>query len=66
MPRNSLRGRIVSMYHTIQKFAKVVNWSERKAYAIVNGKQEMTGADIEACCNALNVQIPDDMRELFF
>ena len=66
MPENNLRGRIISMYHSVQNFARSVKWSNRKAYDIVNGRQEMTGKDIDVMCNALNVQIPEEMRNLFF
>lgn len=63
---NNLRGRIIGMYHTLLNFSRVMNWSSRKTYDIVNGKQEPTSKDIEAMCAALNVQIPEDMRMLFF
>ena len=66
MRNDRLRGRIVSMYHSVKKFAEVIHWSTRKAYNIVNGKQEMTGKDIDEMCRVLNVTIPADMRELFF
>ena len=63
---NNLRGRIIAMYHTILNFSKVIHWSSRKAYDIVNGKQTMTSTDIDEMCEALDVQIPDQMRSLFF
>lgn len=63
---NNLRGRIIGMYHTLINFSKRMNWSTRKTYDIVNGKQEPTSKDIEAMCEALDVQIPEDMRLLFF
>lgn len=66
MPNNHLRGRIIAMYRSVQNFAKVMNWSTRRAYDIVNGKQEPTGKDIEAMCNALEIQVPEEMRLLFF
>lgn len=66
MEELNLRGRIISMYHSILNFGKHLHWSSRKTYDIVNGKQEPTGRDIEAMCNALNVTIPEDMRSLFF
>lgn len=66
MQENNLRGRIIAMYHSILNFSKVVKWSDRKAYAIVNGKQDPTSKDIEIMCNALDVRIPDEMRSLFF
>ena len=66
MVENNLRGRIVSMYNSVLAFGKALGWSARKTYDIVNGKQEPTAKDIEAMCAALNVQIPADMRSLFF
>lgn len=64
--KDNLRGRIISMYHSVKKFGEQLGWSTRKTYNIVNGKQEPTGKDIEAMCDALNIDIPDDMRSLFF
>ena len=66
MEEMTLRGRIISMYHTLKNFSKVLNWSSRKVYDIVNGKQVPDAKDIEAMCDALNVQIPAEMRILFF
>ena len=66
MLENNLRGRIISLYHSVQKFAKVVGWSNRKAYAIVNGSQEPTASDIQTMCHYLNIEIPADMMILFF
>ena len=54
------------MYHTVLNFGKALKWSSRKTYAIVNGKQEPTLRDMEAMCVALDVQIPEEMRSLFF
>ena len=66
MPENMLRGRIIAMYHTVLNFANAIGWSNRKAYDIVNGKQEPTCRDIEEMCSALKVDIPQQMKELFF
>jgi cell wall assembly regulator SMI1 len=66
MESNNLRGRIISMYHSVLSFGKALNWSSRKTYDIVNGKQEATSKDIEAMCAALDVTIPEEMRLLFF
>lgn len=66
MAENNLRGRIIAMYHTVLNFAKVIGWSSRKAYDIVNGKQFPSAIDIDAMCKVLNVEIPEDMRSLFF
>ena len=66
METNNLRGRIISMYHSVINFGRALHWSSRKTYDIVNGKQEPTAGDIEVMCTALNVEIPEDMRLLFF
>lgn len=66
MNRDILRGRIVSMYKSLLKFSKAINWSSRKTYDIINGRQEPTAKDIEDMCDVLQVEIPCDMRELFF
>lgn len=61
-----LRGRIVEMYGSIARFAEAIGWSARKVSYIVNGKQEPTGKEIEAMAEALQVEIPEDLRVLFF
>ena len=66
MCNDNLRGRIISMYRTVLNFGKALHWSTRKTYDIVNGKQEPTAKDIEAMCVALGVEIPEEMRILFF
>lgn len=66
MGYNNLRGRIIAKFHTITNFAKAVGWSNRKAYDVINGRQEMTTSDIETICNALEIEIPSEIRELFF
>ena len=66
MKPNELRGRIVALYGSINRFAEALGWSTRKASYIVNGKQEATGKEIEQMANALNVDIPDDLHALFF
>jgi len=66
MGYNNLRGRIIAKFRTIMNFAKAVGWSNRKAYDIINGRQEMTLNDMEVICSALEIEIPSDIRELFF
>lgn len=66
MKTNELRGRIVAMYGTIDAFAKAIGWSQRKVSYIVNGKQEPTGKDIERMADILRVEIPAELRLLFF
>lgn len=66
MEANKLRGRIISKYGTVLRFSETMKWSSRKTYDIVNGKQDPTGKEIEQMSDALDVQIPEEMRELFF
>ena len=66
MGYNNLRGRIIGKFHTIKNFAKAVYWSDRKAYDVINGRQEMTATDIDTICNALGIELPSEIRELFF
>ena len=64
--KDNLRGRIIMMYHSVKNFGERLGWSNRKTYNIVNGKQEPSGKDIEAMCVALDIEIPEEMRSLFF
>lgn len=66
MENHNLRGRIVTMYGTIGAFAKEIGWSPRKVSYIVNKKQEPTGKEIERMAEALKIEIPDDVRNIFF
>lgn len=66
MGYNNLRGRIIAKFHTVVNFANAVKWSKRKAYDILNGRQEMTLEDMETICVALEIEIPSEIRELFF
>ena len=65
MNENYLRGKVIGMYGSMLKFAEVLGWSSRKVYDIVNRNQEPTASDIEAMCDALHVDIPEDIRKLF-
>ena len=65
MPENNLRGRIIAKFHSVKNFSQAIKWSTRKTYAIVNGKQQPTCRDIETICNLLDIQIPQDFRDLF-
>ena len=64
--QNRLRGAIITVFGSVRKFAKAAKWSERKAYAIVSGSQEPTAKDIDLMCCLLHVEIPAEMRALFF
>ena len=66
MGNNYLRGRIVERYRTVKCFAREIGWSNRKAYDIVNGRQEPTSRDIDEMCKALGVEVPEEIRLMFF
>lgn len=66
MKGNALRARIIATFGSINEFARAMQWSQRKASYIVNGRQEPTGKEIESMAVALNVEIPDELRTLFF
>lgn len=66
MGANKLRARIIATFGSINEFAKAMKWSQRKASYIINGRQEPTGKEIESMAAALNVDIPDELRVLFF
>lgn len=63
---NNLRGRIIAKFRSVRKFAAFVKWSNRKAYDILNGKQEPTMMDMETICNAIDLEIPEEIHYLFF
>jgi hypothetical protein len=66
MGYNNLRGLIIAKYRTILAFANAVKWSKRRTYDLLNGRQEMTLADMETICEALEIVLPSDIRSLFF
>ena len=66
MGEDALRGRIIAKFRYVKRFADAVGWSTRKAYDIVNGKQELTATDIDEICAALEIEIPEDLRILIF
>lgn len=63
---NNLRGRIIAKFRTVKNFASFVHWSNRKAYDVLNGKQELTMMDMEEICDAIELEIPSEIRVLFF
>ena len=60
-----LRGRVITAFGTIGKFADAIGWSRRKASCIINGNQEATASDIEAMANILHVELPEEFRLVF-
>jgi len=62
----TLLGRIVENYRTIRAFAAALGMNEQKVRRIVGGAQEPTASEILAMARLLHVEIPEDMRNLFF
>lgn len=66
MPKLTLKGLAISTYGTTQKFADAMGWSYRKASYILSGRQEPTASDIEVMAEKMDVDVPDDFRQIFF
>ena len=62
----TLRGLVISRFGTLTNFAKALGWSERKVSYIISGKQEASASDIEAMAAQLSIDIPEEMRRIFF
>ena len=45
MKNQTLRGRVITVFGSIGKFASTIGWSRRKASYIINGQQEATAKD---------------------
>ena len=63
---NALRGRVIEMYGTVGNFAKVMNWSARKASYITTGRQSMTVEEAEKCAEVLDVNNAEDFMRIFY
>lgn len=66
MDRITLRGLIISGYGSLHNFANALGWSARKVSYIVSGKQEPNASEIQAMADMLKIDIPDDMKRIFF
>lgn len=62
----TLRELLLRKFGSITKFADAIKWSNRKAYAIVNNKQEPTASDMEAIANIVEMQNPDEFVHFFY
>jgi len=61
----TLRAIVVSKYKSVLTFSKAIGWSSRKAYDIVNGRQEATAHDIESMAELFGVTVPSELRPFF-
>lgn len=63
---NALRGKVIEKYGTIGAFANAMNWSQRKASYITNGRQNMTTQEVEDCAEVLGVDSVQDFMRIFY
>lgn len=63
---NALRGIAIEKFGTITAFADAMNWSQRKASYITNGRQTMTTKDVEDCAEVLGVDNVQDFMRIFY
>lgn len=56
---NKLRGKIVEVYGSQQKFAEALGLSENSLSKKLNGKTQFRQADIQQWCSLLHIRIED-------
>lgn len=61
-----MRGKIVSVYGSISKFAEAMKWSYSKANRIANKTQEPTAKQIDQMSRAFGVETSSEFRNIFF
>ena len=66
MTEITLRELLIRKFGSIAKFADAIKWSNRKAYAIVNNKQEPTASDMEAIANVAEMQNSEEFVHFFY
>lgn len=54
-----LRGRIIEKFGTLQRFAKVINYSARTVSLKLNGKISFNQKDMAVFCEALCINMSD-------
>jgi len=62
----TVRGLALSKYKTISGFADAVGWSRSKATRVLNDLDKASLSDIKAMCNALSIQDPAEIVDIFF
>lgn len=62
----AFRGRIIEEFGSITSFAKAMDWSQRKASYITNGRQDMTVKEVEDCAEVLGVDNAKDFMRIFY
>lgn len=62
----TLRELLVRRFGSIAKFAEAIAWSYRKAYAIVNRKQEPTASEMEEIARIAEIASPEEFVRFFY
>lgn len=66
MTELTLRELLVRKFGSIAKFAEAVHWSYRKAYSIVNMKQEPTASEMETIAVAAEMRSSEEFVRFFY
>lgn len=62
----TLKGAVIVKWGSMAKFAQILGWSQRKTRDIVSGRQIPNAVEIEKMATALEVDLPEDLKALFF
>ena len=62
---NAIRGKLGALRMSVRQFAKQMNISTNRAYAIVDGKRAYKVTEIERACKVLNIP-SEEIPKYFF
>ena len=62
---NTLRGVVLSQFHSISCFANAMQWDRKKASRIVNRRQKPTASDMEQMAKCLHIEDADSFVHIF-
>lgn len=57
---------LIRKFGSIASFAKAINWSNRKAYDIVNGKQEPTASEMAVMAEVAGINTAEEFIDFFY
>lgn len=66
MTELTLKELLIRKFGSIAKFAEAIKWSYRKAYAIVNRKQEPTASEMEEIARVAGMQSAEEFVRFFY
>jgi plasmid maintenance system antidote protein VapI len=61
----TLRGLVLSKFHTINDFSEAIGWKRTKAWRIVNEKQKPTDIEMTQLAKCLNMNV-ETFLNIFF